>query len=166
LTGEARGTPDPEPIGRIPPYLRVPPTGAAPIGIPNRDASGPGEQPRPPADRSASLRPFVLTAGRVNASDHEIDVETQVTLRPYDPSVGRVPLASLGPEMQAMVALCHEPTSVAEISARLHLHLGVTKILIADLRAAGYLDVHIVDTLSPHSADTILRVMHGLRALS
>jgi hypothetical protein len=166
LTGEARGTPDPEPIGRIPPYLRVPPTGAAPIGIPNRDASGPGEQPRPPADRSASLRPFVLTAGRVNASDHEIDVETQVTLRPYDPSVGRVPLASLGPEMQAMVALCHEPTSGAEISARLHLHLGVTKILIADLRAAGYLDVHIVDTLSPHSADTILRVMHGLRALS
>lgn len=166
MTGEARGTPDPEPIGRIPPYLRVPPIGAAPIGTPNRDASGLGERPRPPAHRSTSLRPFVLTAGRVNAADHEIDVETQVTLRPHDLSVGRVPLASLGPEMQAMVALCREPISVAEISARLHLHLGVTKILIADLRAAGYLDVHIVDTLSPHSADTILRVMHGLRALS
>jgi hypothetical protein len=65
-----------------------------------------------------------------------------------------------------MVALCGDPISVAEISARLRLHLGVTKILIADLRAAGYLDVHIVDTLSPHSVDTILRVMHGLRALS
>lgn len=165
MTGEGRGTPDPEPIGRIPPYLRVPPTGAAPIGTPNRDAS-PGEPPRPPADRSASLRPFVLTSGRVNATDHEVDVETQVTLRPPDPVAGRVPLASLGPEMQAMVALCGEPISVAEISARLRLHLGVTKILIADLRAAGYLDVHIADTLSPHSADIILRVMHGLRALS
>jgi len=154
LNGDGRGTPDPEPIGRIPPYLRVSPSGAAPTGPPNRDT------------QSASLRPFVLTAGRVNAVDPEIDVETQVTLRPYDPRVGRVPLASLGPEMQAMVALCDQPISVAEISARLRLHLGVTKILVADLRAAGYLDVHVADTLSPVSADTILRVMHGLRALS
>ena len=154
MNGDVRGTPDPEPIGRIPPYLRVSPSGAAPTGPPNRDT------------QSASLRPFVLTAGRVNAVDPEIDVETQVTLRPYDPRVGRVPLASLGPEMQAMVALCGQPISVAEISARLRLHLGVTKILVADLRAAGYLDVHVADTLSPVSADTILRVMHGLRALS
>jgi len=154
LNGDVRGTPDPEPIGRIPPYLRVSPSGAAPTGPPNRDT------------QSASLRPFVLTAGRVNAVDPEIDVETQVTLRPYDPRVGRVPLASLGPEMQAMVALCGQPISVAEISARLRLHLGVTKILVGDLRSAGYLDVHVADTLSPVSADTILRVMHGLRALS
>jgi hypothetical protein len=166
LSGDQRGTPDPEPIGRIPPYLRVPPTGAAPIGTPSRDAGDTGQQMRQPASRSASLRPFVLTSGRVNAVDREIDVETQVTLRPHDPWAGRVPLASLGPEMQAIVALCGEPISVAEISARLRLHLGVTKILVADLRAAGYLDVHIADTQSPLSADTILRVMHGLRAIS
>jgi hypothetical protein len=166
LSGGLRGTPDPEPIGRIPPYLRVPPTGAAPIGTPSRDAGNTGEQLRPPVDRSASLRPFVLTAGRVSSVDPEIDVETQVTLRPHDPRVGRAPLASLGPEMQAMVTLCREPISVAEISARLHLHLGVTKILVADLRLAGYLDVHVADTLSPVSSDTILRVMHGLRAIS
>jgi hypothetical protein len=166
VSGELRGTPNPEPIGRIPPYLRVPPPGAAPTGLPGRDADGPGDEIRPPADRVASLRPFVLTAGRVNAVDPEIDVETQVTVRPPVPSVGRVPFSSLGPEMQAMVALCGEPVSVAEISARLRLHLGVTKILVADLRAAGYLDVHVADTLSPFSSDTILRVMRGLRALS
>jgi hypothetical protein len=154
LNGDVRGTPDPEPIGRIPPYLRATPSGAAPPSTPSRDAG------------SASLRPFVLTSGRVNAVDPEIDVETQVTLRPDDPRVGRVPLASLGPEMQAMVALCGQPISVAEISARLRLHLGVTKILVGDLRAAGYLDVHVADTLTPISADTILRVMHGLRAIS
>ena len=154
MNGDVRGTPDPEPIGRIPPYLRVSPSGAAPTGPPNRDT------------QSASLRPFVLTAGRVNAVDPEIDVETQVTLRPYDPRVVRVPLASLGPEMQAMVALCGQPISVAEISARLRLHLGVTKILVADLRAAGYLDVHVADSLSPTSPETILRVMRGLRAIS
>jgi hypothetical protein len=159
LNNELRGTPDPEPIGRIPPYLRMPPAGAAPTGTPSRDAGN-------TADRFSSLRPFVLTAGRVNAIDPEIDLETQVTVRRNDPRMIRTPLASLGPEMQAMVALCAEPISVAEISARLRLHLGVTKILVADLRAAGYLDVHVADTLSPLSSDTILRVMHGLRAIS
>ena len=150
------GDQNPEPVGRIPPYLRGSPAGATPPATPAGD----------PANRSAALRPFILTAGRVNAVDPEIDVETQVTLRPHDPRVGRVPLASLGPEMQAMVGLCGQPISVAEISARLRLHLGVTKILVGDLRSAGYLDVHVADTLSPISADTILRVMHGLRALS
>ncbi|BCY13414.1 DUF742 domain-containing protein [Actinoplanes sp. L3-i22] len=146
----------PEPIGRIPPYLRAQPGG-----------SPPAPQPRPPAaDRSAALRPFVLTAGRVNASDPEIDVETQVTFRAQEPWTGRPPLAALGPEMQAIVTLSRTPMSVAEISARLGLHLGVTKILVADLRAVGYLDVHIADTLNPLTADTILRVMHGLRAIS
>ncbi|MFC4069553.1 DUF742 domain-containing protein [Actinoplanes subglobosus] len=151
-----------EPIGRIPPYLRGAPPGATPAGPP--PAAAPPA--RPPAAGQTSLRPFVLTAGRVNAVDPEIDLETQVTLRPYDPRAGRAPLASLGPEMQAMVELCVEPVSVAEISARLRLHLGVTKILVADLRAAGYLDVHVTDTVNPFSPDTILRVMHGLRALS
>jgi hypothetical protein len=146
-----------EPIGRIPPYLRVPPAGATPSNPPNPPA-GPGDQMK--------QRPFVLTSGRVNAVDREIEFETQVTLRPYDPRAGRVPLASLGPEMQAMVTLCQDPISVAEISARLRLHLGVTKILVADLRAAGYLDVHVADTLNTHSPELILRVMRGLRAIS
>lgn len=166
MSGEQRGTPNPEPFGRIPPYLRVPPAGGVPPGAPGRDPGDTGALPLPPADRSASLRPFVLTSGRVNSVDREIDVETQVTLRPHDPRVGRVPLAALGPEMQAMVGLCGEPISVAEISARLRLHLGVTKILIADLRAAGYLDVHVADTMTSFSSDTILRVMRGLRAIS
>ena len=146
------GAPDPEPIGRIPPYLRASPAPQA-------------DQPTARSGQPA-LRPFVLTAGRVSAVDREIDVETQVTLRPHDPRTPRAPFPSLGPEMQAMVEMCTEPISVAEISARLRLHLGVTKILVADLRAAGYLDVHVADTLNPLSSETILRVMHGLRALS
>ncbi|GAA2654710.1 DUF742 domain-containing protein [Paractinoplanes durhamensis] len=166
MNGGHRGTPDPEPVGRIPPYLRVPPPGAAPAGSPSRAVGNTGEPNRAPADRSAALRPFILTAGRVNAVDREIELETQVTVRRPDPRVGRLPLTSLSPEMQAMVALCVEPVSVAEISARLGLHLGVTKILVGDLRAAGYLDVHVADTLNPLTSDTILRVMHGLRAIS
>jgi len=66
----------------------------------------------------------------------------------------------------AIVALCAEPMSVAEISAALHLHLGVTKVLVADLHAAGYVDVYSFDISSSVDSDLILRVMRGLRAIA
>jgi hypothetical protein len=67
--------------------------------------------------------------------------------------------------MRAIVALCGEPLSVAEISARLRLHLGVTRILVGDLRAAGQLDVQVLDSETP-DPETILRVIRGLRAIT
>ena len=51
LNGDGRGTPDPEPIGRIPPYLRAHPSGAAPAGP--RAAMRPTIAPH----RSAPVRP-------------------------------------------------------------------------------------------------------------
>jgi Protein of unknown function (DUF742) len=140
---------DPEPTG-IRPYLQQPPP--APAGEPERDADGP--------------RPFVLTSGRVQGADPQIGVETQVTIRPQGPPWPTVPLAGLAPELKAIVALCAVPRSVAEISARLRLHLGVTRILVGDLRAAGHLDVHTEDLADPHNPDIILRVIRGLRAIS
>ena len=56
--------------------------------------------------------------------------------------------------------------AISEISARLRLHLDVTRILVDDLRAAGYLDVHAQDAVNPNDPATILRVIRGLRALS
>ncbi|GAB1695066.1 DUF742 domain-containing protein [Krasilnikovia sp. M28-CT-15] len=112
----------------------------------------------PPGDQTNALRPFVITSGRVTAADPAIGMETQVTLRP-----GVVP-DRLSPEQRAIVGLCQESLSVAEISARLRLHLGVTRILVSDLHAAGYLDVHVLDDEFP-DPDTIMRVIRGLRAL-
>lgn len=109
------------------------------------------------------LRPFVLTSGRVQGADPDIGLETQVSARQRG---SLVPLPRLAPELQDIVTLCAEPVSVAEISARLRLHLGVAKILVGDLRVAGYLDVHVVDVANTHHPDTILRVMRGLRAIS
>jgi hypothetical protein len=106
-----------------------------------------------------ALRPFVLTSGRTQARDPRIGVETQVTIHP-----GARPVR-LTREQRAIVALCVEPLSVAEISARLRMHLGVTRILVGDLRAAGQLDVHVMDADFP-DPDTILRVIRALRAIS
>ncbi|MEU9509016.1 DUF742 domain-containing protein [Micromonospora sp. NPDC048170] len=146
----AGGEPDPEPTIRIRPYLRTSSPYDARPGLPATE-EGP-----------AGPRPFVLTAGRVAGADPAIGLETQVTVRPATDRPA--PLTWLAPELQAIVALCDEPISVAEISARTRLHFGVTRVLVGDLRAAGHLDVHDhADALDP---DVILRVIDGLRAIS
>ncbi|MFI5912516.1 DUF742 domain-containing protein [Dactylosporangium sp. NPDC051541] len=155
MTHEPYANPEPESVGRIPPYLRA--TSAGPVPGSPSSAEDPAA---PTAGGSAGLRPFVLTSGRVEAADREIGLETQVTLR--GDAAGAL---ALTPEMQAIVRLCERPISVAELSALVPLHLGVTRILVADLRLAGYLDVHVTDTDNSQSPETILRVMRGLRAI-
>lgn len=124
-------------------------------------------QPEPVEDRPPGLRPFVLTAGRVAAADSDIDLETQVTARPVEARRhARDPVGGLTPEQLAIIELCAEPLSVAELSAKLRLHLGVTKILVGDLHAAGQVDVHTVDVQTSHDPETILRVINGLRAFN
>jgi hypothetical protein len=117
------------------------------------------QDPPPPGEQTTALRPFVITSGRVDGPDPNIGVETQVTIHP-----GAIP-TRLSPEKRAIVGLCVEPLSVAEISARLRLHLGVTRILVGDLRAAGQLDVHVLENNFP-DPETIMRVIRGLRAIS
>jgi hypothetical protein len=142
---------DPERAPRIRPYLYQPP---------------PAPPPEPERDQATAPRPFVLTSGRVPGTDPELALETQVTARQSGPPWPSIPLASLAPELRAIIALCAVPISVAEISARLRLHLGVTRILVGDLRAAGHLDVHTLDVADPHDPETIRRVIRGLRAIS
>ena len=119
----------------------------------------PRDEEPPVGEQTTTLRPFVITAGRTDGIDPNIGMETQVTVNP-----GAAPVR-LSPEMRAIVGLCGDPVSVAEISARLHLHLGVTRILVGDLRAAGQLDVHVLDNDTP-DPETIMRVIRGLRAIT
>lgn len=126
-------------------------TGPPPVA---ESADGPAT-----GDRTMDLRPFIMTAGRVEAPDPDIGMETQVTAHP-----GAQP-TSLPRELREIVTLCVDPLSVAEISARLRMHLGVTRILVGDLRAAGQLDVHVLENEFP-DPETILRVIRGLRAIS
>ncbi|MET7470161.1 DUF742 domain-containing protein [Micromonospora sp. NPDC005686] len=148
IPGAAGADPEPEPGIRIRPFL------SASAPVPEPDA-GDGEPTGP--------RPFVLTSGRVDG-DPAIGLETQVTARPG--STSWAVTARLAPELAAIVAICAEPVSVAEISARTRMHFGVTRVLVGDLRAAGHLDVHVADVDDALDPDIILRVIDGLRAIS
>jgi hypothetical protein len=128
-------------------------------GSPEVRAARP-QSPAGPLFEPTALRPYVVTGGRVQAADPTIGVETQVTLRTDRP------MPSLPAELAAIVSLCAEPISVAEISARLRMHIGVTRILVGDLRAADLINVHTQDVTKPHSPEIIMRVMRGLRAIS
>ncbi|MEV6601400.1 DUF742 domain-containing protein [Actinoplanes sp. NPDC051346] len=131
-------------------------------GVRHEPPPGPAPGPAPgqrPDEHATSLRPFVITSGRVSGQDADIGLETQVSALPGATA------ARLSPERRAIVQLCGEPLSVAEISARLRMHLGVIRILVDDLRASGHLDVQVMTSDFP-DPDTIMRVIRGLRSIS
>lgn len=120
-------------------------------------------EPPPPAVEASLVRPYTLTAGRT-ASTVDLPLEAPVqTLQsalfhqwPPNDVRGRI------------VQLCIKSPSVAEISARLGLPLGVVRVLVGDLVTSGYLRVS--RTLNDRSSqeerrELIGRTLRGLRAL-
>jgi hypothetical protein len=68
-------------------------------------------------------------------------------------------------ERAQILELCDEPMSVAEISATLRLPLGVSRVLVSDLRGEGF--VNCSDSPSDVKSDAamIKRLIDGVRAL-
>jgi len=124
--------------------------------------TGADDGPEDAADRApdGTLRPFLLTAGRVAGQD-SIAIETQVVTTDQ----GRTAGAELDFECRDIVALCGDPLSVAEIAAELSLHLGVVRVLVEDLSEGGHLSVYLPNADAPTDVDTLLRVIRGLRAI-
>lgn len=110
-----------------------------------------------------AVRPFLVTAGRVapDPSGRTMPVETQVVAT----AEGLAVLDRLDFEQHDIVAACRIPQSIAEIAARLRLHLNVVRILAEDLRTAGRLTVHVPDSGVTHDASVLRRLIDGLRAI-
>jgi hypothetical protein len=126
----------------------------------SRPDDGPPDAAAPPREAPhAGVRPFLLTSGRTAAAE-DLPVETQIVVT----TKGRA-ASGLSFEYRDIVALCADPIAVAELAARLGLHLGVVRVLVGDLRAEGLVTTY---PPSPDSADdvgTIVRVIRGLRRL-
>jgi hypothetical protein len=80
------------------------------------------------------VRPYAVTRGRTSDVRHDLDMITLVIAVRSESS-----LQLVEPEYGDIVRLCQFPLSVAEVAAKLHLPLVVTKILIGDLINDGYL---------------------------
>lgn len=114
-------------------------------------------------DEASLVRPYILTAGRTRS---RVALALEAPIRTLeDGPAPRWP----GSDVRAKIlTLGVEAPSVAEIAARLSLPLGVARVLIGDLVAQGYAQVH--DTLDETSSaderrELIGRTLRGLRAL-
>jgi Protein of unknown function (DUF742) len=103
-----------------------------------------------------TVRPFLLTGGRV-VRDSDLPLEAQVTTR--------LPLPALRFEHGAIAELAMVPLSVAEIAAGLGMHLGVVRVLVSEMTAAGYLEVFRPAVDAANDISTLRRVLDGLRSL-
>jgi hypothetical protein len=117
----------------------------------------------PPSREASLVRPYTLTAGRTGTN---VDLPLEAPIQTLHAG-----LAHRWPPNDArgkIIQLCVKSPSVAEISARLDLPVGVARVLIGDLVLSGYLRVH--RTLTEHSTrderhELIGRTLRGLRAL-
>jgi hypothetical protein len=107
------------------------------------------------------LRPYLLTDGRVEPADGTLEIEAQVVAS----ELGHASYAQLAFEYRDIVGLCGTTMSVAEVAARLGYHIGVAKVLIADLVARGHVVVRRPNAQSALDLNMIERVIRGLEAI-
>ena len=99
-------------------------------------------------------RPFLLTGGRTRSDAGELAVEAMVSVTadaemPHDA------------EMAAIFDLCQTPNSIAEISAKRSIPLGVARVLVSDMWGSGSLEV--LETTRSDDIAIVRRLLDGIR---
>jgi Protein of unknown function (DUF742) len=115
------------------------------------------------AEAGPVVRPYALTRGRTRPSGPAFDLVATVTAtraRLRDPG-------TLGPEHLSVLQLAQVPTTVVDIASDIDLPLGVVRILLADLREIGLVNIQAPVPMKARQVDreTLKEVLHGLRAL-
>ncbi|GAA4626502.1 MULTISPECIES: DUF742 domain-containing protein [Cellulomonas] len=115
-----------------------------------------------------TVRPYAVTGGRVRSARSDLPLEALVEVMP-----GAVAGTGLPPEKRAIIQHASAGyISVAELSALLHLPIGVVRILVSDLTDANYVRVHTSQPVevntgeSPALSLSVLEsVLNGISAL-
>jgi hypothetical protein len=114
----------------------------------------------------ALVRPYAVTGGRTRPRvEIAIEALVETTARGRSSNGGY----SQGREQQYIVTLCDgRLQSLAEISAKMQLPLGVARVLVADMAAEGMVAVYEPTALDGNDAvgtELLERVLSGLRKL-
>ncbi|GDY84946.1 hypothetical protein SAVCW2_41450 [Streptomyces avermitilis] len=112
-----------------------------------------------PGRDDAPDRLYTLTGGRSRSGDDSrFDLVTLVVAE-CDPVPG------MQSEHAAILRLCDRPTAVVEIAAELRLPVSITRILLADLLAAGRISARHPRKAALPDPDILEQVLVGLRNL-
>jgi hypothetical protein len=107
------------------------------------------------------VRPYAMTGGRTRPTHDDLEIEALVSTTSMADQAPKLTV-----EQRAIAALCNEILSIAEVSAQLHLPLGVVRVLVGDMA-----DEHLVMVHRPaHGGDRpdlalLARVLDGLRTV-
>jgi Protein of unknown function (DUF742) len=112
-------------------------------------------------DESPAVRAFLVTSGRTTSS-LVLEFESMVSVAPNKENDG-----SLRFERAQAFALCASfgAQSIAELSARLAIPIGVAKVIAGDLVQEGFLSVHAAQPNLSKDVAMLRRLIHGVRAL-
>lgn len=110
-----------------------------------------------PAPGGGLVRPFIITGGRTTTSRPELRWEALVeATRPAGPDCTS--------EQQAILSASASPTSIAELSAHLHLPTAVVAIVVEDLLDAEAVRVHQTDPVEIELS-ALTRMIERVRSL-
>jgi len=105
-------------------------------------------------EEGAFTRPYLLTGGRTRSEAGELAVEAMIAV-----TKGSSPPADR--DLAAIYSLCQTPNSIAEISAKCAMPLGVARVLVADLWGEGTLEV--LETTRSDDIAIVRRLLDGIR---
>ena len=107
------------------------------------------------------VRPYYMTGGRARPAQNDLEIEALVSTTAQGE---RSPKLTV--EQRAIIALCRDLLSIAEVSARLDLPLGVARVLIGDMAAEGLVILHRPTTVGDRPDLALLqRVLYGLNQI-
>jgi hypothetical protein len=112
------------------------------------------------ADINVGIRPYFVTGGRTRSRNRTVSFETIVALREDSP-----PLDTVDDERRMVATRAAIPHSMAELSALLHLPIGVVWVLAGDLADDGYLTVYAPPADVLDDVELIDSLIDGLRRL-
>lgn len=118
---------------------------------------GPDDAAHGDGPRSPRVRPYTMTGGRTRTGA-TLAVETLVETSAAGGS------RDVPQEQQTICRLCVRPISVAEVSARVGLPLGVVRVLLHDMAGDGLVVLHTPSLERPDRA-LMERVLDGLQRL-
>jgi hypothetical protein len=108
-------------------------------------------------DSGRLIRPYTVTNGRTSASS-KLDLMSMVV------ATGSGDFGSLEPDHTQALGLCLQPTTVAEVAARLRLPVAVAKVLLSDLIECGAVRAEPPQPASDASNRILLeRLLDGLQ---
>ncbi|GLW65873.1 hypothetical protein Arub01_41170 [Actinomadura rubrobrunea] len=108
------------------------------------------------------VRPYVMTSGRLEPTRGDFDLITLVVAIGPEPE-GEI---GLGPEHLAIMRLCQQVMSVAELTGHLDLPVATVRVLLGDLLDKGLITMQEPQPEADmHDIRLYKAVIDGLRAL-